>query len=35
MADHIVVWVPGANICFESLDFIIDNRGEMVRTLDV
>jgi hypothetical protein len=35
MANCDVAWAPGATIRFESLNFIIDNRGEMVRALNV
>jgi hypothetical protein len=31
MVVHDVVWAPGTTIRFESLGFVIDKEGEMVR----
>jgi hypothetical protein len=31
MASHDIEWALGATICLRSLDFIINNEGELVR----
>ena len=31
MANHNVSWVPGAQVCFEDLNFIIMTEGELAR----
>ena len=33
MGDHGVVWAPEITICFISLEFVINNKGTMVKAL--
>jgi hypothetical protein len=33
MAGHGISWIPGVHVHFETLDFIVTMKGELVRAL--